>query len=792
MFYSAPRPLTTTHQTASTFFHQNRSNITLHHHHHQTTITSTSTTSSELQQQPQPQQPQPQLTPPTSDTTLITQSQTHTPIPSNSHQRSNSHQPTNSNPTSNSQHQRSNSNHHQSNNFNQTNSQSTTNHNLTSSSNRFNLSAFILRSSRPNRREPTSNQDQLITDSIDHIMPNNHHSPTQQQQQPIEERSKAIAYFPVLRRMASRRKDKENSNQSSSNSSSNQQSNNTTSTSSSSSLRMPRNRRSISQPPPIPSVIRSATDRLRSNHHLSPTQSVTPQSILSSSHPIPIPALSHPLSGNSNTNNLANSILRNNSTVADLSTTINPTDNTPSPSEIPLINSSEPQLQSPSQVQSPSQAANQTSQSTNQQPQTLYSLRLVPHLDATRSLHFEPIERKIPSSTSLKIGRFTDRSLPNNEINLNDNRIAFKSKVVSRGHADIFTDPSGQFFIKDTKSSSGTFLNHIRLSAPGGESKPFPLRDGDVLQLGVDYQGGTEEIYRCVKMRVELNRGWQRAANNFNQQALAQLRALGGDSSTPDPNATANKTNKDPSKSEPLKPVSDCCICLFGVTVCQALFIAPCSHVYHFKCIRPLLQMHHPGFSCPLCRTFADLEADVETEDQPEPEITTPNQNEASNETELGSPVVISDQIVMDDFNQSTQMDVQATAVGMNIVSSPNALDGQNRDEDILMEDNTHFPDRTLHASPDLNGLNNSHPGGALLSRHDTLHTPIRSMSFNSINNYHPLSNSHQEGGSNGIVVVDRSLTGPNGGIRNPVQKKKEDEQMELLNEDPCSGLSES
>ncbi|KAA1127561.1 hypothetical protein PGTUg99_000387 [Puccinia graminis f. sp. tritici] len=36
--------------------------------------------------------------------------------------------------------------------------------------------------------------------------------------------------------------------------------------------------------------------------------------------------------------------------------------------------------------------------------------------------------------------------------------------------------------------------------------------------------------------------------------------------------------------------------------------------------------MHHPGFSCPLCRTFADLEADVETEEeeeqqqQPEPD----------------------------------------------------------------------------------------------------------------------------------------------------------------------------
>lgn len=29
--------------------------------------------------------------------------------------------------------------------------------------------------------------------------------------------------------------------------------------------------------------------------------------------------------------------------------------------------------------------------------------------------------------------------------------------------------------------------------------------------------------------------------------------------------------------------VTDCCICLFSVTVYQALFIAPCSHIFHFK-----------------------------------------------------------------------------------------------------------------------------------------------------------------------------------------------------------------
>ena len=57
---------------------------------------------------------------------------------------------------------------------------------------------------------------------------------------------------------------------------------------------------------------------------------------------------------------------------------------------------------------------------------------------------------------------------------------------------------------------------------------------------------------------------------------------------------------------------------MFGVTIHQALFIAPCSHAFHYKCIRPLLETHHPAFSCPLCRTFADLEEDVEVEIDPE------------------------------------------------------------------------------------------------------------------------------------------------------------------------------
>ncbi|KAN0059847.1 hypothetical protein ACQY0O_008421 [Thecaphora frezii] len=294
-------------------------------------------------------------------------------------------------------------------------------------------------------------------------------------------------------------------------------------------------------------------------------------------------------------------------------------------------------------------------------PSNVHRIRLVPHLEATRSLHFEPIERDLrEGSAPVKVGRFTDRQPPaaaNATVNpasgveaggggggggetiystvgqpgarggavtvsggqgggaggvrIDSSRVAFKSKVVSRGHAEIWCESGGKFFIRDTKSSSGTFLNHIRLSAPNVESRPFPIKDGDVIQLGVDYQGGTEEIYRCVKMRVELNRGWQREANQFNVNALRQLRALQG---TPIQTGKDRDSETLPTNRQSVS-VTDCCICLFSVTVCQALFIAPCSHVFHYKCIRPMLTLHHPGFSCPLCRTFADLEADVEEDE---------------------------------------------------------------------------------------------------------------------------------------------------------------------------------
>lgn len=61
---------------------------------------------------------------------------------------------------------------------------------------------------------------------------------------------------------------------------------------------------------------------------------------------------------------------------------------------------------------------------------------------------------------------------------------------------------------------------------------------------------------------------------------------------------------------------TDCCICLNSMTPLQALFLAPCSHCFHYKCVIPLLGAGYM-FQCPLCRQVANLDASVaiETDD---------------------------------------------------------------------------------------------------------------------------------------------------------------------------------
>ena len=150
----------------------------------------------------------------------------------------------------------------------------------------------------------------------------------------------------------------------------------------------------------------------------------------------------------------------------------------------------------------------------------LPTIRFIPHQDprsARPSLSFPPISRTLPDSSSvIKVGRYSERDAnPTPAPNTPSAApVGFKSKVVSRKHCEFWCS-NGQWYVKDVKSSSGTFLNHIRLSQPNAESRPYPVNDGDVVQLGIDFRGGEEMIFRCVKIRVECNRAWQKGLNSF-------------------------------------------------------------------------------------------------------------------------------------------------------------------------------------------------------------------------------------------------------------------------------------
>lgn len=55
-----------------------------------------------------------------------------------------------------------------------------------------------------------------------------------------------------------------------------------------------------------------------------------------------------------------------------------------------------------------------------------------------------------------------------------------------------------QFFLQDTKSSNGTFVNSQRLSKGSEESSPAEIFSGDTIQFGVDVMENSRKGMFCV------------------------------------------------------------------------------------------------------------------------------------------------------------------------------------------------------------------------------------------------------------------------------------------------------
>lgn len=81
----------------------------------------------------------------------------------------------------------------------------------------------------------------------------------------------------------------------------------------------------------------------------------------------------------------------------------------------------------------------------------------------------------------------------------------FDSKVLSRQHAEIWADKSGKIWIRDVKSSNGTFVNGQRLSPENRESEPHEIRENDTLELGIDIVSEDQKtiVHHKVSAKVE-------------------------------------------------------------------------------------------------------------------------------------------------------------------------------------------------------------------------------------------------------------------------------------------------
>ncbi|KAJ8975353.1 hypothetical protein NQ317_000281 [Molorchus minor] len=104
-------------------------------------------------------------------------------------------------------------------------------------------------------------------------------------------------------------------------------------------------------------------------------------------------------------------------------------------------------------------------------------------------------ERTLSLDQPVKVGRSVGRVKPSST------NAIFDCKVLSRHHALLWYE-NGKFFLQDTKSSNGTFVNNNKL-AP--ESENHELSSGDIVQFGVDVVENNKKVtHGCIIATIKL------------------------------------------------------------------------------------------------------------------------------------------------------------------------------------------------------------------------------------------------------------------------------------------------
>ncbi|KFD48805.1 hypothetical protein M513_10289 [Trichuris suis] len=114
---------------------------------------------------------------------------------------------------------------------------------------------------------------------------------------------------------------------------------------------------------------------------------------------------------------------------------------------------------------------------------------------------FEQRRACVAADDPVKIGRAVAK------VQAAADNFIFDCKVLSRTHAVVWYE-DGSFFIRDTKSSNGTFVNGLRLSKGSEESAPHEVYSGDIVQLGVEIVENTKNggslTHGCIVAMLRL------------------------------------------------------------------------------------------------------------------------------------------------------------------------------------------------------------------------------------------------------------------------------------------------
>jgi pSer/pThr/pTyr-binding forkhead associated (FHA) protein len=152
----------------------------------------------------------------------------------------------------------------------------------------------------------------------------------------------------------------------------------------------------------------------------------------------------------------------------------------------------------------------------------------VQRAESTAILHLIPMngtfERKtitVPFFPDvLRIGRQTNNKTIPTPLNG-----YFDSKVLSRQHAEVWADRNGKIWIRDVKSSNGTFVNGQRLSQENRDSDPHELREQDMLELGIDIVSEDQKtiVHHKVAARVEHAGIYARSPNDSLDMSFGEM-----------------------------------------------------------------------------------------------------------------------------------------------------------------------------------------------------------------------------------------------------------------------------